>query len=212
MPPTTSNSLHDELTARSGMYRLLARIWLREVDQSLLQQLASAEMRDAFVGAGGALPADDSDETIEELAIDYCQLFLGPKDHLPPFQSVWQSGQFEATDSESMQQFIEVVRYDSSHIPQGTMPDHLGLQLDLMAHLLGSSPGEEVQEVASYFFARHLQWPDGLLERASHLAKTDFYRSAVSLTREFLAAENLALGWDTIQKGEAPAEPHGTNG
>jgi TorA maturation chaperone TorD len=189
-----------EAVARSGTYQLLARLWLREVDRDLARELSSPPLSDFFVAAGGVLPLDDDDETFEQLAIEYCRLFIGPTGHLPPYQSVWQSGQFQGTTTASMETFIDVACYDIAALPSGIMLDHLGVQLDVMAHILGqfstskSEPAihECLPELAQRFFATHLMWPTELLEAASRRAKTGFYCSMIMLTRGFLDSEMQA--------------------
>lgn len=197
VPFTTSPRSMKEAVARSGLYRLLARLWLREVDRDLARELRSPPLCDAFVEAGGTLPVDDREQTLEELAIDFCQLLLGPTNHLPPYQSVWETGQFQGATTASMKQFIDVVGYDLRVLPKGMMLDHLGVQLDLMGHLLrqcaiGQSEPEDLNslsELAHAFFTSHLQWPTDLLDVAARRATTEFYRSVVLLTHRFLKSE-----------------------
>ncbi len=179
------------------MYRLLARLWLREVDRELLLALRTPPVRESFSDVGGVLPDDTNDRVLEELASDFCQLFIGPRDHLPPVQSVWQNGQFQGEPARSMSEFLEVIRYDRSSLPDGQMLDHLGVQLNVMADIINparSAPNAEiVEEVAGAFFTAHLQWPWELLEAASGQAATSFYQSVIDLTRGFLATERESL-------------------
>lgn len=199
-PSETSNWTTPEASARSVVYRLLARLWLRELDGPSLRVLRSPPLCDAFAEAGGRLPGDD-DAAIEALAIDYCQLFIGPANHLPPFQSVWQSGQFESDAIASVKGHAEVVGYDIATLPSGVMLDHLGVQLDVMGHILAriatwqpdSGRLDDVSEVARSFFAKHLTWPSRLLAIAAQKATTEFYRSTIALTGEFLDKERPSL-------------------
>ena len=190
----------EEAAARSGTYRLLARLWLREIDRDLVRELRSPPLCDAFVAAGGIVPAGDDDRTIEQLAIDYCRLFVGPTGHLPPYQSVWRNGQFKSATSDSMERFVEVVNYETDVLPGGMMLDHLGVQLDVMGHILDhftawqSELGSRdlLPELARTFFARHLLWTTDLLAAAARRAETEFYRATILLTRDFLNSEQQA--------------------
>ena len=188
----------EEAMAKSNTYRLLARLWLREVDTQLLCVLQSPPLCEAFVEAGGILPVDgDQDRTIENLAIDYCRLFVGPTDHLPPYQSVWQAGRFQETTVTSMERFLEIIDYDTNILPRGMMRDHFGIQLDMMGQLLSkfstcqseTENSKIISELASLFFTKHLQWTTQLLEMALQRASTEFYRSMIDLTRSFLDSE-----------------------
>jgi TorA maturation chaperone TorD len=192
-----SSTAPEEIAARSGMYRLLARLWLREVDRNLLRELCCSPLCNLFTAAGGALPGRNDESTLEQLAIDYCRLFVGPTDHLPPYQSVWQTGQFHGATAVSMRNFVDVVGYNAQMLPAGMMLDHLGVQLDVMGHILGQVSNwqseenelDEVMELSNSFFARHLLWPTELLQTSLPRAATDFYRSSIQVTHEFLKSE-----------------------
>ncbi len=180
-----------ELAAISGTYRLLARLWYREVDAELLELLNSPEARELFSSVGGALPGNETsmDEWIETLAIEYCQLFIGPKGHLPPVQSVWLAGQFQSQAVSSMQDFFDVANYQPF---DAVVPDHLGVQLDLMAQLCelaATDRRDELVEVLQQFFLRHLTWPTALIEGVIQRDASDFYCSVATITQEFLRQE-----------------------
>ena len=187
----------DDAAARSGTYRLLARLWLREVDRDLVRELRSPPVGDYFIAAGGILPAGEDESTIERLAIDYCRLFVGPTGHLPPYQSVWQTGQLQGTTAASMKQFAAAAGYDRTGLASGTMLDHLGVQLDVMGHILGhiatwppnSEDLDQAWELANSFLHAHLLWPADLFDAAQSGAETEFYQSAIELTRALLASE-----------------------
>ncbi len=71
--------------------RLLASVFAREPDQPLLDQLIAR--RDELTDALGSDPlndlaSDNADDTIEALAVEYCRLFIGPKGHLAPVESI----------------------------------------------------------------------------------------------------------------------------
>ena len=203
----------EELLGRAGLYGLLARLWIRECDQQCLQELAAAGCRERFLSAGGALPAAFDAATLSNLQADYCQLFVGPRGHVPPVQSVWHSGRFQAAPFASMQSFIDVIGYDKTRIPSGLMLDHLGVQLDVMSDLLRRiasirSSGDPARQdsqlsesvnIAVEFFVRHLEWTDVLFERCRERAETDFYRSMIGMTQSFLHSESIVM-----QRGIAP--------
>ena len=191
-----------DLLALSGTYRLFARLWIREVDELLWTALREPPLSDLFEQAGGLAPK----ASVDELAIDFCQLFVGPSGHLPPYQSVWQHGQFQSQATRSMRDFADLVEYSFASQTDATMPDHLAVQLDIMGSLLervagilsaesrtdseqNGSSDDEAAEVMQTFFQRHLTWPEPLLDAAEPRAATDFYRSVISLTRGFLHGE-----------------------
>lgn len=189
--------LDDDITAAANVYRLLARLWLREVDLPLLQALAAPPLRDTFLAAGGVLPDSINEATVDELAIDYCQLFVGPTDHLPPYQSVWQDGQLQSQTATSMRTFIEITGYQPPPDSDITLPDHLGLQLDLAGHIAeqfrhasrDTADFETLDDLRRTYFATHLKWPTQLLQTAASRSEAAFYTSLASLTEEFLQNE-----------------------
>ncbi|MCP4194074.1 MAG: hypothetical protein GY768_25985 [Planctomycetaceae bacterium] len=187
-----------DASARSNTYRLLARLWQRELDAKLLEVLQDPSLSESFLAAGGVLPTNDAD-TVEQLAIDFCQLFVGPKNHLPPYQSVWESGQLDGEATVSMRQFCEVVHFEPADPASGMLLDHLGVQLDVMAHILqlvAESEGESLEhllDIGRCYAVRHLLWPGELLTASASRATTDFYRCLPTLTRQFLELETVGL-------------------
>lgn len=215
-----------DLAAKSNVYRFLGRLWSREVDGPVVALLRSGELADAYRAAGGVGPGEGDDPIVlEALALDYCQLFVGPSHPLPPYQSVWTSGQFQGGPVASMERYFDVLGYrppwtDSTRHrietgqPRKLMLDHLGIQLDGFGHALAAlsalGEGNEavehgLREVASSFFRDHLTWPGRLLRVARARAGTDFYRGLIAVTDEFLAAE--AGEWAEVRPD--PAEGDG---
>jgi len=190
----------DDLRCRAAVYRLLGRLWRLEVDEATLAELVGGSMRDAFRDAGGVLPEASEQTAIDELAFDYCQIFLGPSSHLPPYQSVWTEGQFQGAAIASLSQFIDLLATDQW--AGEAMLDHLGIELEVMASLL-----EQVaiaidlpealpisEEIAASFFYHHLMWCAPLCDAARDRAQTAFYRSMIDMTAAFFADEQAAFG------------------
>ncbi len=111
--------------------RLVARLWQTEVDSELLALLAQPALRDEWIACGGFVPAAIKSSVVDDLAAEYCRLFLGPRDHLPPYQSVWTQQRFHGDATVSTAQFRELLSDHAPSLPAGTPPDHLGYQLEL---------------------------------------------------------------------------------
>ena len=137
----------------------------------------------------------DDPDFIEQLAIDYCALFIGPKEHLPPYQSVWEDGQLQTDTVDSIESFAEAVHFKST---EDVMADHLGYQLQLMGHITQQlstrSDNTDLVDLAKEYFKRHLSWSDRLLSAAGRKSTTDFYNAMVGLTRDLLASEREYWG------------------
>jgi TorA maturation chaperone TorD len=133
---TSENSGHLE---RSLVYRLLARLWAEEPGE-LLAQLASEPLLSAWQQLGGVLPDHTSDEVRASLDEDYCRLFVGPRNHLPPIQSVWTSGELDTGVTASLREFDTVVGFDEPW-DFAIIPDHLGNEMWAMGQILRKSAG-----------------------------------------------------------------------
>lgn len=186
----SSTTATQDLTATANVYSLLARLWLSEVDSEWLEQLNRSDLRSRFVDAGGFVP---SAEDLDLLACEYCDLFIGPRGHLAPYQSVWERGELQSEIVASVDQFITLIGYVAPS-PR-TLSDHFGRELDMMATALRLSDrlpkqDEDVgREIAAEFFVRHLTWADGLLRAVAERADSDFYRGLANMTAEFLCQE-----------------------
>ena len=174
-----------DFAAVSGMYELLSRLWLHEVDDEFVTELGGSDLRSAFEAAGGFVP-DVGD--VEALKTEYCRLFAGPGDHLPPLQSVWMRDELQSEIKTSIEMFASAVRLESDE----SMHDHLGVLLSIMSRateLNAESACEDSLDFAREFFRRHLTWTGDLLAAAEERAEHSFYESLAIMTREFLREE-----------------------
>ncbi len=190
--------MQNELAA---VARFLARLWLSELDAEVLRDFAADDLRDAYLRVGGAVPAED-EATLDELAADYCQLFIGPVGHLLPYQSVWQEDQLQGRAAQSTTRFRELVGNSYVTPPRNTPADHLGVQLDIWSWLVefsrfhgeadrdgtaeGDSLAHQWHEIAEEFGRRHLAWPAALLGAVRAQAQTSFYRQLAVVTANYL--------------------------
>lgn len=178
-----------EFRAASSTYSLLARLWLREVDAPFLAQLRETDLGEAFQAAGGRVPQVGE---LDELAAEYCRLFVGPRNHLPPLQSVWQRGELQSEITSSIRSFAEAIFFDSPLNAGSVMYDHLGTELDIMSQITATVSTEtcvESRALASEFFRRHLTWTDKLIQQAIGREPGPFYLSLLRMTRMFLDTE-----------------------
>ncbi len=174
----------------SSVYSLLSRLWLREVDLPLLTSLNEPDMREAYENMGGQLPDGISDKAVEELAVDYCQLLIGPKYHISPVQSIWAENKLQGSPASSMNRYFEAL---PSFDPPSTIVDHIGVQLAFIAELflqasMADNP-DAFEEIASHFFVDHVAWTTPFFEKIQAQATTDFYKGLADISSEFLAFE-----------------------
>ncbi len=188
----TSETLQpDDYLQLSAIYGLLGRLWIREVDSSMLAALIEPNLRSAFEKLGGQVPEEVSSEVIDQLAEDYCQLLVGPQGHAPPVQSIWADARYQSRCAADVQRYYELI---PGFVPAGNIPDHFGNQLQFMAEVfLRSAPlssDNPYETVAATFFEDHLKWAIPLMQRVQSQAKTDFYRGLARMTETLLESES----------------------
>ena len=182
----------EDLAARAGVYELLSRLWLYEVDAALLSELSDGPLAAAWSELGG--PSIEVSQ-LEDLATEYCRLFVGPRDQVAPFQSVWETGQHGGQAVASMRECLELLSEPVAKLEE--IPDHLGVQLLLMGVFLrclaGDPDSEDLQDVVEGFAEEHLRWPAEMLDAATAKSEMPFYRFLIDATRQFLAGEHELL-------------------
>ncbi|MDA0590455.1 MAG: molecular chaperone TorD family protein [Planctomycetota bacterium] len=188
----TLGSSTEDLAARAGVYELLSRLWLYEVDAELLSELTDGLLAAAWSELGG--PSIEASQ-LEDLATEYCRLFVGPRDQVAPFQSVWETGQHGGQAVASMRECLELLSEPVAKLEE--IPDHLGVQLLLMGVFLrclaGDPDSEDLQDVVEGFAEEHLRWPAEMLDAATAKSEMPFYRFLIAATRQFLAGEHKLL-------------------
>ncbi len=177
----------DRAAERAAVYDLLARLWDDAPDAALMQQLAEIPS-DSVPPALNELLTSCGQDTPEGLAVEYTRLFVGPKEHLPPFQSVWEERQLDGEAAVSMRKFGDVIGIENAM-------DHIGVQLSAMGTVLSqaaTADGSQLEDLASLgasFFVAHLTWPDDLLSAIERRSTSRFYQLLATVTRDFLASE-----------------------
>ncbi|MGI9516797.1 MAG: TorD/DmsD family molecular chaperone [Pirellulaceae bacterium] len=173
---------HAEL---AGVCALLSRLWNEEANRQALQQLSHPGVAASWKRLGGEVPSA-TPEVVEELAVDYCQLLIGPQGHVSPVQSIWSTGRFEADAAHSMQQFIDMLK---GFQPCNKIIDHVAVQLQYFGAVLGvagQAPNDLWRGLATRFADSHLEWTGEFFEKAEQQSNTDFYRGLAMVSRRFL--------------------------
>ena len=180
---------------RAGVYHLLARLWIQELDTEWLDAFTDAALGRAYQDVGGIPPANpESPQTIDDLQVDYCRLFVGPQGHHPPVQSIWQEGRFEGTAAAALSRIVDSLGIDTPC--DASLPhDHIGNILALFGSLLTAvdtrpecrDPG--LQELSERLFLEHVAWIPEFARSTSPRCDTDFYRGLMSVTDRFLTQE-----------------------
>lgn len=197
----TSETGLAEAEARSHLYGLLARLFRAEVDAELLAELraptTAAALRQAGVDVEACLGGAADQALLEDLARDYCHLFLLT---FPPLESV-QRGEGQTWGQHTVQVRNEIEDLGLAfgggrHL----LPDHLATELEVMQHLAGVEAAAlaaddpdvaaTVQQRQRAFLREHLlRWAPRYLDTVAAHAAQPFYAQVAGLAADFLRAE-----------------------
>ncbi len=195
---------------RSNIYGLLALIYRREVTPDLLCRVKDSRFLGVFtdleVEGIEAFLQSSEEKLIEDLAVEYTRLFLGPGKHISPHESVHHQredgdwGTLWGAATVEVKKFIEAagLEYESDY--KG-MPDHVSVEFEFMAALARReaqvwSEGDEVVarrclDVQKKFLKEHLmKWIPDFCEKVIQQAELPFYYAVAELTRSFIEFEN----------------------
>ncbi len=119
------------------------------------------------------LDIDRPEEAIGELAVEFCRLFVGPRGHMPPVESVaLGEGRFWGDSTVAALAFYQscgVAVPDDLRL----LPDHVSVELDFVAMLETRGRREE----AKAFALEHLlHWLPALIRYIDRHARLAFYR------------------------------------
>ncbi|MPZ14126.1 MAG: hypothetical protein GEU73_06825 [Chloroflexi bacterium] len=185
------------LFARAGLYRLLARLYLEEVDVAWLGLLREHPM---FAPALADLAA--LEDPLPKLRAEYARVFLL---NVPPYEAVYvdEDMMLNASCTQAVAQSYADLDFQPNPIRAVGAADHIGLELECMAQLLEQAaelvPSSEDRlatqlQIAQRFLSDHLaSWGPIFGLAVAHDARLAFYRTLGEFTAEFLLAELDAL-------------------
>lgn len=194
---------------RSHLYGLLATVYRQEVTPDLLRQIKDPQflevLSDLGVNWSDDLAKKSEEEILEDLAVEYARLFLGPGRHVSPHESVHhqredgQWGQLWGGSTVEVKKFIETAgfRYQTEY--KG-MPDNISVELEFMEQVTereAQAWTENDDEAALYclkiekrFIEDHLvKWIPQFCEKVKQEAELPFYRDMAILTKHFIEFE-----------------------
>ena len=172
---------------RAAALAFVSQLWLFEVDADLVSVMQQPAIAETLAAIGGVAPIADSPDALEELAVDYCQLFIGPGNGISPIQSIHSEQRYHGDAFAACVRFYDLVP-DFDH--GDAMADHLGVQLHFAAVLIEMQTAvkddaiqlDELRQVLQQFNRSHLGWAVPLTRRLIEGAQTPFYRSLGTLT------------------------------
>ncbi len=194
---------------RSNVYGFLATVYRQEVTSDLLCRIKDPQFLGVLSGLGVKLASDffegPEEALLEDLAVEYAGLFLGPGEHISPHESVHcegegaQGGQLWGEATVAVKKFIESAGLNYEPEYKG-LPDHISVELEFMQQVTRHEEqawGEEDEEGAVYclkiqkkFIEEHLvRWVPLFCEKVIRVAELPFYREMAALTKNFIEFE-----------------------
>jgi TorA maturation chaperone TorD len=198
---------------RSNIYGFLALIYYKEPTFDLLKKIKAPQFLEVLSEHGVQLGEDvlktQENKIIEDLAVEYCRLFLGPGKHISPHESVhhvredgdW--GKLWGKDTILVKKFIESAGLEYKSEFTG-MPDHISVELEFMQKAITREA--EAWEEGDYdgalyclkmqkkFIDEHLiQWIPIFCDKVISEAKLSFYREMAKLTKNFIEVEKKEI-------------------
>ena len=203
--PESPGDLARTATERSELYGFLATIFREELSAENLRRIGSADFMQTLGEAGVDLDGDLAQrpeaELLEEMAVEYTALFLGPGGHISPHESVHAetSGVLWGRSTGEVKRYIESAGFAYDPAFHG-LPDHISVELEFMAVLAGKeaqafrdadfSAASNCLKYQKEFLADHLgEWAPAFCRQVTERAEHPFYRGIAGLTAEFLKAE-----------------------
>ncbi len=194
---------------RSNVYSLLATIFHKELTTPLLKQIKDPKFLGVLSEQGVQLENDilqkPEDEVIEDLAVEYTRLFLGPGKHISPHESVHHErddgdwGKLWGKDTVLVKKFIETAGLEYKSEYTG-IPDHVSVELEFMQQVTkreAQAWEEKDNDGALYclkmekkFIEEHLvPWLPLFCDKVIKDAELSFYREMAKLTKNFIELE-----------------------
>jgi TorA maturation chaperone TorD len=198
---------------RSSVYGFLAAVYRQEMTSELLQQMKVHRFQEVLSNLGVKLNngffQNSDKELLENLAIEYTRLFVGPGKHISPHESVHhkkdgvQSGQLWGELTAQVKKIIESSGLEYKSEFTG-MPDHISVELEFMQHVVqheAQAWKADDDETAllclkneKKFVDEHLLgWIPVFCEKVIETAEVPFYREMARLTRSFIEFEKKEL-------------------
>ncbi|MCP4228553.1 MAG: molecular chaperone TorD family protein [bacterium] len=128
-----------------------------------------------------------TDTDLETLQAEYTALFLGPKGHTPPYQSVFQERRLWGDSAADVKRLVGRLGLEISE-DFNMPPDHISVELEILEKLLVSDQSD-AGELYRRFFEDHILWIDDFLTSIIPKSNLIFYSSSFKFASQFLTSE-----------------------
>lgn len=192
---------------RSAVYAVLARCFGAEPSQSVVAILREPDTRRLLMKMGVDVP-EMNEESLEALAAEYTRLFLGPGEHIPPYESVFTGGDSSFSHGFGEMHGESYFKVRSAYAAGGVsntaeftdLEDHLGAELDFLRLLAfresqawkkrSAAAAVALREQQFEFLRKHPgKWIAKFAQLTIESARIPFYAQMAALARDFVKSE-----------------------
>lgn len=195
-----------EAAERNNLYGFLAVVFQAEPTAALLRGISKPAFQGALLatnidlGIGSGCRSEQ--DLLNELAVEFTRLFVGPGDHVPPYAAVYLGGEGASlwgTCTAWVKNYIEAAGFE--YRPgYADLPDHISVELEFMRELTGREAkalGERnhadvarLRTLQAEFIDRHLGiWVPSFCDQVISRAKLPFYEGIAIMTKGFVKSE-----------------------
>ena len=193
---------------RSNIYGFLSSLFREEISAERLSQIKGPDIKKVLSEMGiqyEIFSQKDQDQLLEDLAVEYTRLFLGPDKHISPHEAVHHQrddgdwGVHWGGSTVDVKKFIETTGLEYKQEYSG-MPDHISVELDFMKEAAGREAQaiEEkdwegalyCQKMEKKFICDHLiKWIPTFCDKIISQAELSFYGDLADVTKDFITLE-----------------------
>ncbi len=191
---------------RSGLYGFLAEVFRAEPSEDLLRKVRDGRFLETLTAAGAHLGEDFAAQPeaklLEDLAVEYTRLFLGPGKHVRPYAATYLGGAGASLCGPTTvwaRDFME--RSGFALAPEHRdLPDHVSIELEFMARM-AEREAQAIEDtdpetagqcrwIQKEFLDSHLgRWLPEFCGHAAEHAELTFYREMARLAGHFVESE-----------------------
>lgn len=192
----------DNAKNRSCIYGLLACIYKEEPSLELLGGIVNSDfsrlLKTLGLDLGKDIEKKPVEELVDELAVEYTRLFLGPGKHIHPNESAYRHDESDVSDRyiKGLVEFYGL-KFDKDFHDKH---DHISVELEFMGKTTEAEAeawrkedrkkAAKILELEKKFIDGHLmKWVPRFSEVVIAQASSSFYREMAKLTKEYVLLE-----------------------
>lgn len=187
-----------------AVYKLLSRVFIREVDDRFLRELKTECFQESLISAGINLGDEflnqDTERLLENLAVEYARLFIVPVyGYISTYESVYIEERLLGESTCQVSRFYEKCGLGLHN--KDIMADHIGLELELMSYLKqkevtarqngNQDTNNKWLELQKEFITQHLdKWAPQFFALVENTAIHPFYKEMARLGRQLIKIDS----------------------